>query len=133
LVPGTNNFHPDGITDIADNVFDLQVAFGIDVDLDGRIDVEDAGVPLAKNLDEWRYNAPGELDDDDSLWPGSLQQVRLSIVGQAQTADRQYVSPAMSNLENRVYGEDDTPDFDEVAARRYRRRILQSSIDLRNL
>ena len=134
MVPGGPNLlHPDGIIDIADNVFDLQVAFGIDVDGDGRIDIDDgAGTMLATNADEWRWNdpadAPGDLD-----WPGSLQHVRLTIVGQAQTADRQYVSPAMADLENRVYDESSLPQDQALEDRRYRRRILQSSIDLRNL
>ena len=43
--------------DIADNIFDLQVALGIDLDNDGRIDIEDGGgVPLAANADEWLWN-----------------------------------------------------------------------------
>jgi type II secretory pathway pseudopilin PulG len=136
MIPGSPNLlHEDGIIDIADNVFDLQVALGIDVDGNGRIDIEDGGgALLAATDDEWRYNAPGLLDDDDTAWPGSLQHVRLTIVGQAQTADRQYVSPALDDIENRAYSEAATPGSgDELADRRYRRRILQSTIDLRNL
>lgn len=134
MVPGGPNLlHPDGVIDIADNVFDLQVAFGIDVDGDGRIDVDDgAGAQLATNADEWRWNDPGD-DPDDLDWPGSLQHVRLTIVGQAQTADRQYVSPAMAEIENRDYDESALPQDQALEDRRYRRRILQSSIDLRNL
>ena len=134
MLPGTDILHPDGVIDIADNVFDLQVALGVDLDGNGRIDIEDAGgAPLATNADEWLWNDPAE--DFSQPWgTTTLQHVRLTIVGQAQTADRQYVSPALDDIENRDYNEPAEPTTGgEVAARRYRRRVIQSTIDLRNL
>ncbi len=92
-----------------------------------------AGAPLAANADEWLWNDP---DDDATLaWGTStLQHVRLTIMGQAQTADRQYISPALDDIENHDYNELAVPTAGgEVAARRYRRRVIQSTIDLRNL
>jgi type II secretory pathway pseudopilin PulG len=135
MVPGTDPpvLHPDGVIDIADNVFDLQVALGIDLDGNGRVDVEDgAGTPLDPIADEWRWNA---LAEDSSLaWnSSSLQHVRLTIVGEAQTGDRTYISPALTAIENHVYDEPTEPSGGEVESRRYRRRTLQSTIDLRNL
>ena len=59
--------------------------------------------------------------------------MRLTIVGQAQTADRTYISPALGDIENRVYDEVTAPAKAKNAERRYRRRMLQSTIDLRNL
>ena len=136
MIPGSPNLlHEDGVIDIADNVFDLQVAFGIDLDGDGRVNIDDgAGAALATNADEWRWNDPAD-DPDPLVWDAaSLQHVRLTIVGQAQTADRQYVSPAMENIEDREYNEASIPaEGADLADRRYRRRILQSTIDLRNL
>jgi len=136
MIPGSPNLlHEDGVIDIADNVFDLQVAFGIDLDADGRVNIDDgAGAALATNADEWRWNDPAD-DPDPLVWDAaSLQHVRLTIVGQAQTADRQYVSPAMENIEDREYNEASIPaEGADLADRRYRRRILQSTIDLRNL
>jgi hypothetical protein len=135
MVPGTETLHPtDGSTDIADNVFDLQVALGVDLDGDGRIDVAaDDGTPLDPSADEWLWNDEG--DDETLAWDtSSLQHVRLTILGQAQTPDRQYISPALDRLENRAYGEPAVPsDGGDIEARRYRRRLLQSSVDLRNL
>jgi type II secretory pathway pseudopilin PulG len=132
MLPGTDDLHPDGVIDIADNVFDLQVAFGIDLDGNGRIDDENGATPLAASADEWRWNHVDD-DPDDLAWDRSLQHVRLTIIGQAQTGDRQYVSPAMDSIENRVYDEDPAPEAEALADRRYRRRLLQSTIDLRNL
>ena len=133
MLPNTDTLHPDGVIDIADNVIDLQVALGIDLDANGRVDIEDAGgVPLAANADEWLWNDP--TDDPGLGWNNaSLQHVRLTIIGQAQTGDRTYISPALTSVENHAYNEPSNPTGDEVQARRYRRRTLQSTIDLRNL
>ena len=109
MLPGTDALHPDGAIDVADNVFDLQVALGVDLDGNGRVDVEDAGgQALATNADEWLWN---DATDDTSLaWDtASLQHVRLTIVGQAQTADRRYVAPALADVENRDYNESSAP------------------------
>ena len=134
MLPNIDTLHPDGAIDIADNVFDLQVALGIDLDGNGRVDIEDAGgAALATNADEWRWNDPAD-DPDDTVWDGaSLQHVRLTILGLAQTADRQYISPALEDIEDRVYNEPAEPTGGEVQPRRYRRRLIQSTIDLRNL
>jgi type II secretory pathway pseudopilin PulG len=134
-VPGADppELHRDGIIDIADNVFDLQVALGFDLDGDGRVDVEDgAGAPLAANTDEWLWN--DATDDFDLGWgQAPLQHVRLTIVGQTQAADRTYVAPALARLENRDYAESDPPSGAELQSRRHRRRVLQSTVDPRNL
>ena len=60
MLPNTDTLRPDGSPglpkpiDIADNVFDLQVALGVDLDGNGRVDIEDAGgTPLPTNADEW--------------------------------------------------------------------------------
>jgi hypothetical protein len=133
MLPGTDTLHPDGTIDVADNVFDLQVALGVDLDGNGRVDVEDAGGrALATNADEWLWN--DSTDDTALAWgTAALQHVRLTIVGQAQTADRQYIAPAFVHVENRDYDESPAPTGAEAAARRYRRRVLQSTVDLRNL
>jgi hypothetical protein len=60
--------------------------------------------------------------------------VRLTFLGQAGRPDRQYIAPAIASIEDRVYAEDQVPtSADEIVERRYRRRLLQSVIDLRNL
>jgi type II secretory pathway pseudopilin PulG len=138
MVPNTNLVHPgsaeNAAIDIADNIFDLQVALGIDLDGNGKVDTEDEdGTPLALDADEWLFN---HESDDGSLasWlTAPLQHVRLTILGQTQTADRTYVSEALDTIEDRSYGEGVPSTPDEIEARRYRRRLLQSTIDLRNL
>lgn len=138
MVPGTDEVHPgsaeNAAIDIADNIFDLQVALGIDLDGDGRIeDTDDDGVTLPTDADEWLWN---DENDDGSLatWlTRPLDLVRLTILGQTQTADRSYISEPLDAIEDRTYGEGVPSSPDEIEARRYRRRLLQSTIDLRNL
>jgi len=137
MIPGTEIVHPDEgsvAIDIADGIFDLQLALGIDLDTDGVIDTLDAGGdPLALDADEWLWN---HVDDDEGLgWDAAtLRLVRLTFLGQAGRADRQYISPAIASIENREYNEDAVPALGaDIVERRYRRRQLQSVVDLRNL
>jgi prepilin-type N-terminal cleavage/methylation domain-containing protein len=119
--------------EIADNMVDLQVALGIDFDGDGVVEDTDAdGNPLATDEDEWQFNA---VDDEDTLaWSTApLHYVRLTTLGHTRSPDRQYVSPAIEQIENRVYDEDDTVLGGELIERRYRRRMLQNVIDMRDL
>jgi hypothetical protein len=121
--------------EIADNMSDLQVALGIDLDADGVVeDTDEDGVQLATNADEWQFNDEEETDPDDLLWAGApLHFVRLTTLGHTRSPDRQYVSPAIEAIENHVYGEVEPPPSDELVSRRYRRRLLQNVIDMRNL
>ena len=135
MLPNTDILHPDGAIDIADNVFDLQVALGVDLDGNGRIDVEDAGgVALATNADEWLWNGPGE---DDTLAVGHRFAAARAAHHRGPGPDRRPDSTSRrlsTDIENHDYNEPAAPTTGgEVAARRYRRRVLQSTIDLRNL
>ena len=144
MLPGTDIVHPadNGALDIADNIFDLQIALGIDADADGEVESEDDdGNPLDTDADEWVWN--DEADDAigtqfpgliDPTWESApLHHVRLSILGQTQTPDRQYISEALESIENRDYSESPIVTGSDVVDRRYRRRFLQSTVDLRNI
>jgi hypothetical protein len=142
MVPGTNLVHPEEgsvAIDIADGVFDLQLAMGIDLDADGEIDQFDPdGAPLVGDADEWLWNH--EADDPDDApgagdWNAStLRLMRLTFLGQAGRPDREYIAPAIESIENRDYSELVVPTVGgDIAERRYRRRMLQSVLDLRNL
>jgi prepilin-type N-terminal cleavage/methylation domain-containing protein len=119
--------------EIADNVFDLQVSYGVDLDVDGIVEVAmEDGTPLDADEDEWLWN---DAEDDDSLdWFNTpLHFVRVTTLAHTRGPDRQYISPSIDSIEDRVYGESDPTSPGEIAARRYRRRQLESVIDLRNL
>jgi len=134
--------------DIADGISELQIALGFDSDVgppqtdingDGEIDIVITETESGED-DDWLFNAPGD-DPNDSPWvppwddtiPGApraprLYYVRINTVAQIQTIDRHYAAPQVQRLENSPLAT--INDDDE---RRFRRHLLQTTIDLRNL
>ncbi len=138
VYPGSEAAHggdPDNLQqDIADSVLDLQAALGIDLDRD------DAVVENLDNLaaDEWLFNGAGD-DPDASQWnagvtPPPLFYLRVTTLARTARPDPTYRSPALARLEDHLYNETDpVADDDERLARQFRRRQLQTVVDLRNL
>ena len=134
--------------DIADGISELQIALGFDSDVgppqtdingDGEIDIVITETDSGED-DDWLFNAPGD-DPNSSPWvppwddtnPGAprvprLYYVRINTVAQIQTIDRHYAAPQVQRLENSPLAT--INDDDE---RRFRRHLLQTTIDLRNL
>jgi len=134
--------------DIADGISELQVALGFDSDVgppqtdingDGEIDIVITETENGED-DDWLFNAPGD-DPNDAPWvppwddtiPGApraprLYYVRINTVAQIQTIERHYAAPQVQRLENSPLAT--INDDDE---RRFRRHLLQTTIDLRNL
>ncbi len=135
--PGSNDVHPSNPSaaeDIADNVWDLQIALGVDADGDGVIN------DTASAADEWLFNHKDDALDDPATpgawaWNGSpLQLMRITVLVRTDQRDVKYVAPPLTFIEDREYNEPDTPaDKAQLADRRYRRRQVQSVIDFRNL
>ena len=135
--------------DIADNVTDFQVALGFDspqgagsISAGTAAAIEDAG----SANDDWLFNAAGDSPDTPAKvanWNGSpLYYVRLSTLVRTDRQDQQYTAPLISRIEDRDYT--GSPFNDPVVTnaatgdtsthnRNYRRRLLQTVIDLRNL
>lgn len=146
MFPNTQLVHGDvgsGRVDIADNVLDLQVALAVDLNLDRLID--DMSPP---DLDEWLFNNPGGSDvgETDSLWGGldvdlpwvngTLFEIRLNTLVRTDRPDPRYQSDPLISIENREYNEPaDVPagDVDAAFERSFRRRNMQTRVDLRNL
>lgn len=111
--------------DVADNILDLQVALGVDLDGNGLI--EDLGTAA----DEWLFNHEDDMDNP-AKWqvnPARLHYVRVATLVQTDRRDPQYQGPLLVQLENRVYD----PSFNTRESRMYRRRTLQTVVDLRNV
>jgi hypothetical protein len=133
--PGTERAYADDASnlhvDIADNVLDLQVALGID--LDGDQVITDSG----DTADEWLFNAEKDLSiKDKSEWNNlarPLYYARISTLARTDRPAPDYVSPVIPAIEDRTYEETKIPDSDHKIERSYRRRILQTVIDMRNL
>lgn len=115
--------------DIADNILDLQIALGVDTDINGL--VEDT---------EWLFD---EAADDPSLalWNGGggapqppLFYVRLNTLARTERPDRGYTARAIANVEDHVYGESTYPgSTPEIEERAHRRRVFQTTVNVRNL
>lgn len=109
---------PQGILDeepLAEGVEDMQIALGIDADSsDGILDVG-----VAANDDEWAYNVAG-----DTLPAGAVRAVRITLVARAATPVNGSANPfTLPAAEDRAAG----------AADNYRRRVLRSSVEVRNM
>ena len=121
--------------DIADNVFDLQVALGIDVNGNGVID---ENADLTK--DEWLYNAAADSNDPASWEDTPLGQtakllyVRISTAARSDRRDPQYRAPLLTTMEDRSYAAASGEwDLNGETERMYRRDLLQTVVDLRNI
>jgi Type IV Pilus-assembly protein W len=122
--------------DIADNVFDLQVALGIDVNANGKID-ENTADPTK---DEWLYNAAGDNTDPAAWEKDALNQtakllyVRISTAARSDRRDPKYLAPKLTSMEDRSYAVSSGDwDLNADTERMYRRELLQTIVDLRNI
>ena len=115
--------------DIADGVDDLQVALGMDRNGDGAIGAEGAAGAAAV-ADEWLYNDPADVPGDATWLNAQLYYLRITTLGRTQRRDRTYQAPLLTTIEDRSYAADAANSRNN---RMFRRRILQSVIDLRNL
>ncbi len=126
--------------DIADNIVDLQVAFGVDLDNNGRI--VEADPPTS--TDDWIFNVEADDEDNPALvatWntlpggePTRLFYLRLTTVARTGRRDTAYVSPPMGLVEDHDYEEAAEPaDPFERGQRMYRRQLMQTIVDLRNV
>lgn len=140
-------------TDVADDVLDFQVSLGFDSAQGGGA-LEDGtlpedGEPVFESADgdgdDWLFNGPDD-DPRDPVWarPGSavltqpwlrarLFYVRLSTVGRAAYPIPQYEAPELQRLADRVYDPGEADDPDSSLQRKYRRWLLTTTVDLRNL
>lgn len=111
--------------DIAGGIVDLQIALGFDVDGNGDV-VEQLDKPAE---DEWQGNAAGE-----AALGGGFKDLRISTLVRTNRPDNTYEAPALPSVEDHVYNLTDAGDrINGTTARKYRRRLLQTIVNLRNL
>ena len=126
--------------DVADNVIDLQLALGVDTNLTERIEEGD-GVTLQKSDDDWLFNS---VDDDDptgdaaatALWNDVthlLYYLRVTTVARTDRRDPGFQAPPLEVIEDKDYADSAYAGANSLEQRMYRRRILQTAVDLRNL
>jgi type II secretory pathway pseudopilin PulG len=143
-------------TDLADNIFDLQVALGLDTAAKdpaaaacaaGTIASDDVNCGIYESVDgendDWMYN--GEKTTDAALFANSdLYYIRLSTLARTDRPDPNYTAPPLVRVEDNIYDTDDGKKLntlnivqgsriDSTFGLQFRRRILRTVIDMRNL
>ena len=128
--PGTNTPYVEEPTnlqaDVADNILDLQVSLGMDVN--NNLQIAEGATPVAKQNDEWLFNASGE-----PVINGRLYSLRITALARTDRRDTSFQAPILNSLEDRVYTTSATDVVNGRTERMYRRRLLQTIVDLRNL
>lgn len=120
--------------EIAENVWNLQVALGIDLDRNGVIADGEVTAGLDPGADEWLYN---DEDDDDSvvLWNtvprAPLRTVRVTTLALTDRPDLKYAAPRAGRIEDRIYAAGDPLNSPMMV--QFRRRAVQTNVDLRGL
>ena len=131
--------------DIADNVFDLQVALGFDTAAKdpgaascggGTIAGDDLNCGIYESADgendDWMYN--GEKNTNPALFANSdLYYIRLTTLARTDRRDKGYEAPVLERVEDNTYDTADTAVVNSTNERMYRRRLLRTVIDMRNL
>lgn len=136
-------------TDIADGMLDFQVAMGFDSPLGGWFeqdpdndDDDDRILEAANGLnDDWLFNAAGD-DATGSPWSPpwdaatprpQLYFLRLSFLGRTLRFERDYLSPALTAIEDRDYSEPPVPAAADRPERLFRRGLTTTVVEMRNL
>lgn len=142
LYPGTdipyaedpNNLHEE----IADNIFDLQVALGVDTD--GNETVTEGTDTATRKNDEWLFNEVGDATtaatwNGDAATPRRLYYVRVTTLARTDRRDPQarWQAPALSQFEDKDFTQAPYNAFNSATERKFRRQFLQTVVDLRNL
>jgi hypothetical protein len=125
--------------DVADDVIDLQVALGFDSELPGNAaapqsisaDTATTLVDTASNTDDWLYNSTA---DDPTVnlatWNSAVPYyIRLNTLVRTARPDPKYTAPLVVAIEDNDYA---ASPFNLGKNLRFRRRLLQTIVDLRN-
>lgn len=122
--------------DIAENIVDLQVALGVDEDLDDVV-IDD---PVSECGNEWIGDGIGTETSNPlsprvagvCKWDGrGLFYVRLSTLARTDRFDPAYTAPRIDQIEDHVYTAGATGENTDENRHR-RRRLLQTLAVLRN-
>ncbi len=120
--------------DIATGIVDLQATYGIDANGDGQV-IEAADAAM-RPADEWLGNA--RIANAANAAPeapivGKLAYLRLSTLARTERRDPDYVAPILDRSEDHTYSFDVPDRTNGRTDRMYRRRLLQTIVDLRNV
>ncbi|HEX2644976.1 MAG TPA: hypothetical protein VHU81_18400, partial [Thermoanaerobaculia bacterium] len=82
-------------------------------------------------LDDWLFNSATD-NPADPAWSGALlYYIRLSTLARTDRRDKEYQAPVLARVEDRAYVA--AHRFNLRNDRMFRRRLLQTVVDMRNL
>jgi hypothetical protein len=143
--PATNLPYAADVTnwqqDIADNVLDFQVALGLNTPNGGcAITPATPNCTISESAngtnDDWLFNAGADTAPFAAgTWAGQpLYYVRLSTLVRTDRRDKVYTAPVIAHIEDHDYSlAPASLQNTDTTNRMFRRRVLQTVIDLRNL
>ncbi len=139
LYPGTEIAHKEEETnlglDVADNILDLQVALGIDIQGDGVL-VENEP---PDGDDDWLFNSSDD-DSTETQWittatgdPSKLFYVRVNTLVRTDRQERGFEAELLTTVEDRDYSTAPGNELNTTDQRAFRRRWMQTVVDTRNI
>ncbi len=115
---------------LVDNIFDFQIALGVDANADGRVvDGELPGAGVTPDADEWLFNAAADNPALPVWNTGTFSYLRLTTLVRSARRDWGYEAPALTTIENHDY---DSSPLNTGRERWFRRRTLTTLVDVRN-
>jgi hypothetical protein len=157
FIDNTNDLHPalaEGIrrgdkfdvVTLADDVEDMQVAYGVDLDNNSQINITtgapsfDSNVSSDKDGDEWVPNVAGETPLTAAAFrqPGvfcpRLHAVMISLVAKSHDPDLTYKAPSALGFltMNSPTSSPNPRDYPTLSVKNFRRRTQTLKINLRN-
>jgi hypothetical protein len=138
--PGTEVAHREDdsnlLIDLADNILDLQVSFGIDTQGD---DLLEEGEPPTGD-DDWLFNS---VDDDATagVWltnellatQSKLFYVRVNTLARTDRQDRGFEAEELVLVEDKDYSAAPGNEYNTTDQRAFRRRWMRTIVDMRNI
>ena len=129
--------------DLTDNILDLQVAIGVDTvpgigPADGVVTEGDGVDTTPTDSDEWLFNHPGD-DPAEAKWantlanPSKLFYLRINTLARTDRPDTRYQAPPLALIEDKDYSSAPFDVYNTRDERMYRRRNIQTVVDLRNI
>lgn len=139
FVPNTDTAYRGDVANLtevlADNILDLQLAFGIDWDADELVEEGAAGTGYTPNADEWLFNDPAD-NAADAEWNqdlGEFYYLRVTTLARTDRPTPKYLAETITAIEDNDWSAAPFNRYNQRVERAYQRRQIRTIVDLRNL
>lgn len=120
---------------VADNILDLQLAFGVDRDGDELVEEGAASGTPTPSTDEWLFNDPAD-DATAAIWNvdgRNLYYLRINTLARTDRPTPKYLAEEIDGIEDNNWASAPFNRFNSDTERAYQRRQIRTVVDLRNL